>query len=446
MKRILLSTAAVLASVTLAGAQGGPQQSNEKQLPAAASERAQSNAPGQSKGDQLPQRDSRPAEQEKGAQQTPRAEKDKAPSSAERQKGDDAKRDAQQKGRDDDTQKADAKRDAQQQSRDRDAQKTDTKVDRARDGQGQREPSQAQDQRERDDRSRQQDTNRQKGTSEQSPTASRSDRVQTDAQGRVTLDSQQRTRIQQTVFTRSDVPRVSRGDFSVTVGTAVPSHVTIIDVPPALIEINPEWRGYRYFVVEEEIVIVTPERRIVAVVPVGRSQAGPSGGGGVVAELPEAEVRILQEVLVERGFAVEIDGVWGPRTREAIISFQRKEGLQATGHIDTRTVTALGVQGRVNVQGDSGANAGRNGKSGGQEPPPTAQTPSSQQPAQKQGNQRPADEKQNTTGSGDNPQNGKSDSPMKGSGTVKQSETGRPDAPASEAPNNSEQGPSRGQN
>ena len=441
MKRILLSTAAVLASVTLAGAQGGPQQSNEKQLPAAASERAQQNAPDQSKGDQRPQRDSRPAEQEKGAQQTSPGGKDKAPGSAERQKGDDAKRDAQQKGGDDDAQKADSKRDAQQQPRDRDAQKTDTKVDRARDGQGQREPSQAKDQRERD-RDQQQDTNRQKGTSEQSPTASRSDRVQTDAQGRVTLDSQQRTRIQQTVFTRSDVPRVSRVDFSVTVGTAVPSHVTIVDVPPALIEINPEWRGYRYFVVEEEIVIVTPERRIVAVVPVGRSQAGPSGGGGVFAELPEAEVRILQQVLVDRGFSVEVDGVWGPRTREAIISFQRKEGLQATGQIDTRTVTALGVQGRVNVQGDSGTNAGREGRSGRQEQP-TAQTPSSQQPAQKQGNQRPADERQNTTGSGDVRQNGQSDNPVKGSATEKQPETGRPDAPASrEAPNKSE--PRRG--
>jgi len=441
MKRILLSTAAVLASVTLAAAQGGPQQSNEKQLPAAASERAQQNAPDQSKGDQRPQRDSRPAEQEKGAQQTSPGGKDKAPGPVERLKGDDAKRDAQQKGGDDDAQKADSKRDAQQQPRDRDAQKTDTKVDRVRDGQGQRKPSQAKDQRERD-RDQQQDTNRQKGTSEQSPTASRSDRVQTDAQGRVTLDSQQRTRIQQTVFTRSDVPRVSRVDFSVTVGTAVPSHVTIVDVPPALIEINPEWHGYRYFVVEEEIVIVTPERRIVAVVPVGRSQAGPSGGGGVVAELPEAEVRILQQVLVERGFSVEVDGVWGPRTREAIISFQRKEGLQATGQIDTRTVTALGVQGRVNVQGDSGTNAGREGRSGRQEQP-TAQTPSSQQPAQNQGNQRPADERQNTTGTGDVRQNGQSDNPVKGSATEKLPETGRPDAPASRgAPNKSE--PRRG--
>jgi hypothetical protein len=81
---------------------------------------------------------------------------------------------------------------------------------------------------------------------------------------------------------------VSRVDFNVTVGTTVPTHVTIVDVPPALIELNPKWRGYRYFVVEEEVIIVMPERRIVAVVPVGRSQAGSSGGTTVV-ELPDQE-------------------------------------------------------------------------------------------------------------------------------------------------------------
>jgi peptidoglycan hydrolase-like protein with peptidoglycan-binding domain len=51
----------------------------------------------------------------------------------------------------------------------------------------------------------------------------------------------------------------------------------------------------------------------------------------------------VQLVLIERGFSVEADGVFGPRTRQALIQFQRREGLAATGRIDSRTVTSLGV-------------------------------------------------------------------------------------------------------
>jgi hypothetical protein len=207
------------------------------------------------------------------------------------------------------------------------------------------------------------------------------------------------------VLAKADVPRVSRVDFSISIGTVVPSHVTFVEVPPALIEINPAWRGHRYFVVEEEIVIVSPQRRIVAVIPVGRGHASGSSTSMTVVELPPDEVRILQQVLVDRGFSVEVDGVFGPRTREALIAFQRREGLQATGQIDSRTVTALGVQGRISVQGDAQGTVG----SGQQSQQPGQQ---SQQPAQRQGQpqqgttgsatgQDPGSQPQGTTGSGD---------------------------------------------
>ena len=42
--------------------------------------------------------------------------------------------------------------------------------------------------------------------------------------------------------------------------------------------------------------------------------------------------------------------MWGPDTREALIAFQRKEGFSATGSIDTRTVGALGLSGKVKAQ------------------------------------------------------------------------------------------------
>lgn len=84
----------------------------------------------------------------------------------------------------------------------------------------------------------------------------------------VTLNSEQKTRIRQSVLT-SSAPRVSTVNFDVRVGTVVPRSVHIVELPPTLVEIEPEWRGYRYFVYHDEIVIIDPETlRIIAVLEV----------------------------------------------------------------------------------------------------------------------------------------------------------------------------------
>jgi hypothetical protein len=62
---------------------------------------------------------------------------------------------------------------------------------------------------------------------------------------------------------------VNTVNFDVRVGTVVPRSVHFATLPPVLVEISPEWRGYRYFVYHEEIVIVDPHTlRIVAVLEV----------------------------------------------------------------------------------------------------------------------------------------------------------------------------------
>ncbi len=67
----------------------------------------------------------------------------------------------------------------------------------------------------------------------------------------------------------SSAPRVESVNFAVEVGTVIPRSVHVVEVPPTLIEIHPEWRGYRYFVVHEQIVIVEPDSlRVVAVLDV----------------------------------------------------------------------------------------------------------------------------------------------------------------------------------
>ena len=91
----------------------------------------------------------------------------------------------------------------------------------------------------------------------------------TDAAGRVTLNEEQRTKIQQTVLSSRDAPRVDRVNFRIDVGVEVPREIRVAEVPGTLIEIYPEWRGHQYFVVQDEIVIVDPNsHRIVAVIDV----------------------------------------------------------------------------------------------------------------------------------------------------------------------------------
>lgn len=85
----------------------------------------------------------------------------------------------------------------------------------------------------------------------------------------VNLSSEQRTKIRQTVFNEKNAPRVGKVDFSVKEGTVVPRSVKIVEVPQVLVDIHPEWRRYKYFIVNEELVIVDPETlRIVAIVEV----------------------------------------------------------------------------------------------------------------------------------------------------------------------------------
>jgi hypothetical protein len=86
----------------------------------------------------------------------------------------------------------------------------------------------------------------------------------------VRLTDEQRTRIRDTVIRASGAPRVGRVDFDVTVGTVIPrDRIQVIAVPETLVQIEPEWRGFLYFVYEDEVVIVDPsDMRIVAVVPV----------------------------------------------------------------------------------------------------------------------------------------------------------------------------------
>lgn len=81
----------------------------------------------------------------------------------------------------------------------------------------------------------------------------------------VSLTTEQKTKIRSTVLTGS-APRVTNVNFDVRIGTVVPRTVRVAPLPATIISIEPEWRGYMYFVYNDEIVVVNP--RTLAIVAV----------------------------------------------------------------------------------------------------------------------------------------------------------------------------------
>jgi Protein of unknown function (DUF1236) len=94
--------------------------------------------------------------------------------------------------------------------------------------------------------------------------------LQGNASGQHQLSEEQRTHIRQTVINARGAPRVGHVNFDVRVGTRIGrGRIHLIEVPDTLVQIDPEWEGFLYFVYEDEIVVVDPnDMEIVAVLPV----------------------------------------------------------------------------------------------------------------------------------------------------------------------------------
>lgn len=66
------------------------------------------------------------------------------------------------------------------------------------------------------------------------------------------------------------------------------------------------------------------------------------------------DVRMLQKLLKDLGYSVEVDGYFGTQTRNAVLSFQRNNGLKADGIAGSRTVRRLSGGSAVEAGGISG--------------------------------------------------------------------------------------------
>jgi Protein of unknown function (DUF1236) len=220
--KLLVSTAALLAGVALASAQS-MQGGGEQRGGAAQGQQSQS-SPQQGQSQQAPQG--------KQQGQSQREQKKETTGQSQRQQDQQAQPQRQQR---DQTQGQAPQRQQGQQGQTGQAPQ-----------QGQTQPSQAP----------------QQGQAQQGQAQ------QGQAGGSVNLTTQQRTEIRQTVLAGGNVPRVNNVNFSVRVGTTVPTSVRIVEVPPALIEIHPQWRGHMYFVVGDQIIIVDRNHRIIAIIDV----------------------------------------------------------------------------------------------------------------------------------------------------------------------------------
>jgi hypothetical protein len=83
----------------------------------------------------------------------------------------------------------------------------------------------------------------------------------------VNINDRERTRVSQSID-RLNVRPLTSVNFSLSVGTVVPRDVHFEPLPADVVEIVPQYRGYDFFVVRDEIVIVEPSSyKIVAVMP-----------------------------------------------------------------------------------------------------------------------------------------------------------------------------------
>jgi hypothetical protein len=82
------------------------------------------------------------------------------------------------------------------------------------------------------------------------------------------LSTEQRTKIT-TVIREQRVAPLTNVNFSIAVGTRIPREVSFHPLPSSVVTIYPEWRGYDYVLVRDQILVIDPRsHEIVAILDV----------------------------------------------------------------------------------------------------------------------------------------------------------------------------------
>jgi hypothetical protein len=107
------------------------------------------------------------------------------------------------------------------------------------------------------------------------------DRADGDRGDRVQLSEQKRTSVRERMSKSARANRVTNVNFDIRVGVNVPRNTTLHVLPPDVVEIVPEYRGYRYVYVRDEIVIIHPTDYVIVAVIGGEGRVGSRSGGRI---------------------------------------------------------------------------------------------------------------------------------------------------------------------
>lgn len=100
------------------------------------------------------------------------------------------------------------------------------------------------------------------------------------------------------------------------------------------------------------------KKLVVAIAAVAAMSLGVPGLASAAAKAPatahkakamkkvhvSARIKALQEALDKNGAKLTADGRWGSKTHEALVAFQKKNGLKATGRLNKATDAKLGLK------------------------------------------------------------------------------------------------------
>jgi Protein of unknown function (DUF1236) len=120
------------------------------------------------------------------------------------------------------------------------------------------------------------------------------------AAGKVQISSTNATRISQALI--STAPANSQNiNVAVNIGAPLPGGVELLPLPPAVVSLVPEYQGYEYVVVNDEIVIVQPSTRMVVETITTDVAAAPAAPGPAVVNLTDAQTQLLVQSVQDEG-------------------------------------------------------------------------------------------------------------------------------------------------
>lgn len=157
----------------------------------------------------------------------------------------------------------------------------------------------------------------------EAPKSAETDRPAGQDGKRVQLSEQQRTSVQDGFRKDTRINRAKNVNFTINVGGRLPREVRLVAVPAFVISMVPEYRSYRYVVIDDRICIVEPTSyEIVDVIDLPGQTAGGSGNRPVATLVLTDDERavLLREIDLNSGSTLALgafnEGAAVPRGAE----------------------------------------------------------------------------------------------------------------------------------